>query len=198
MSQFFTPAFAFILLSILSIPSVQAETCQKTDTCLETGALIDELTQDMNKDNIAETLQLRKSDHGASLILKTETQTLTFTDIVFSGIAGQQPSLEALENGSVRLKSQNSAIGRSRWSQTLTLVYRQQAYRIGGFTWQEYDTLQQYPALFCDLNLLSGKGIVRHGNGKTQKVATDLKAPKLEDWTMALFPDACKPLSTSQ
>jgi len=93
------------------------------------------------------------------------------------GIAGQEPGLKALPNGSIAITEQNSAIGRDRWEQTRTLAYRNGQFVVAGYTFSSYDTVQELPPLNCDLNLLSGKGTL---NGKP--VAFAARTIALQDW----------------
>ncbi len=77
--------------------------------------------------------------------------------------AGQSPRLEAMANGSLAVHSQNEAIGRNRWAQKLTIAYRNGTFVVAGFTYAAYDTLSENPdedALECDLNVLTGEGLL--------------------------------------
>ena len=73
---------------------------------------------------------------------------------------GQEPSLPALPNGSLAIKTQNFAIGRERWEHTLSVAYRNDRFYVAGLTFNSFDTLQEDSAVHCDLNLRTGKGIV--------------------------------------
>lgn len=75
-------------------------------------------------------------------------------------MAGQLPGLEALANGSFVVTSQNEAIGRNRWSKRVTIAFRNGAFIVAGYTYSDYDTLEPGNTTNCDLNLLSGKGIL--------------------------------------
>jgi hypothetical protein len=100
---------------------------------------------------------------------------------------GTRPSLAINDKGSLLIKSSNEAIGRNRWSQTLTLVYRDGEFVVAGFTREERDTLDVNASGSCDLNFLSGKG---KRNGK----AVQLKSPpmKFADWSDDKLPSECK------
>ena len=158
------------------------------------GAMLDYLEQDIDQDGQAEILILRRGEEGADLLIQAskDSEPTHYPNLVFAGLAGQIPSLKALKNGSVQIISQNDSIGRSRWQQILTLVYRQKAYRIGGFTWHEHDLLGEYPTVDCDLNLLTGKGFLRVNEGKRQKITTDFKNHLLKNWKISLFPRDCQ------
>ncbi|MEW7006783.1 hypothetical protein [Lentilitoribacter sp. EG35] len=73
---------------------------------------------------------------------------------------GQEPSVIALKNGSINVTSQNSAIGRNRWEQNLTIAYRGGEFLVAGFSYSYYDTLDVEANGGCDLNLLTGRGTV--------------------------------------
>jgi hypothetical protein len=90
---------------------------------------------------------------------------------------GQLPSLEKTNKDSLLIKSENSAIGRDRWSQKLTVAYRNNEFILAGYTYESYDTLDPKAGKSCDVNLLTGKG---EKNGKLISVAK--KAPLVKDW----------------
>lgn len=98
---------------------------------------------------------------------------------------GTRPSLELSGKGSLLVKSANDAIGRGRWSQTLTIVYRNKEFIVAGLTREARDTID-LTSHSCDLNYLSGKG-VRDGKA----VALKPPAPKLADWSDEKPPEAC-------
>ncbi len=98
---------------------------------------------------------------------------------------GTRPSLELSGKGSLLVKSENDAIGRGRWSQTLTIVYRSKEFIVAGLTREARDTID-LKSHSCDLNYLSGKGV---RNGKP--VAIKTPAPKFADWSDEKLPEAC-------
>jgi hypothetical protein len=100
---------------------------------------------------------------------------------------GSRPSLALSDKGSLLIKSSNEAIGRSRWSQTLTVVYRNKEFVVAGLTHESRDTLDLKAGGSCDLNFLSGKGI---RNGKAVKLKS--AAMRLADWSDEKLPDECK------
>ena len=80
--------------------------------------------------------------------------------VVFSGAMwGQLPSLEVSGKGSLLIKSENDFVGKDRWTQVLTVVYRNKEFLIGGIAYTARDTLDPKGGGACDLNLLSGKGV---------------------------------------
>jgi len=112
-------------------------------------------------------------------------------NIAYTGIGGTDAYLGQSENGAIELISQNIAIGRHRWEQKLTIVYRDRRYLIGGFTYRYYDTIAvdsngEVKTGNCDLNLLTGAGI-KDG----QSIRTKLTAVPIEDWSVEFGPDEC-------
>jgi hypothetical protein len=97
------------------------------------------------------------------------------------------PSLEVSPKGSLLLKSLNDSIGRNRWEQTLTIVYRDGKLVVAGITYKSRDTLDRSASLICDVNLLTGQGT---RNGK--KVTLPGKAVPLADWSDDSLPKACR------
>jgi hypothetical protein len=99
---------------------------------------------------------------------------------------GQRPSLETNAKGSLLIKSENTGVGRSRWSQTLTVVYRNRQFVVAGLTREAYDTLDPNVAHSCDLNFLAGKG-------KKDGKPVEIKSPamKLADWSDGDLPKEC-------
>jgi hypothetical protein len=99
---------------------------------------------------------------------------------------GTRPSLETNAKGSLLIKSENTGIGRNRWSQTLTIVYRNKEFVVAGLTREAYDTLDPKANHSCDLNFLSGKG---KKDGKPVDVKQSAK--KLADWSDEALPKEC-------
>ncbi|WP_051335787.1 hypothetical protein [Methylocapsa acidiphila] len=109
-------------------------------------------------------------------------------NLVFSGAMwGQLPSLDVNGKGSLLIKSENEGVGRDRWSQTLTVVYRNNAFLIGGIAYTARDTIDLKAGGACDLNLLSGKGT---RNGKP--IEGKLAPIKLADWSDEKLPKECQ------
>ncbi|MCC3244533.1 hypothetical protein LG047_04210 [Methylocystis sp. WRRC1] len=109
-------------------------------------------------------------------------------DAAWSGAMwGARPSLETNAKGSLLIKSENTGIGRDRWSQTLTVVYRNKEFIVAGLTHESYDTLDPSNTHSCDLNFLTGKG-------KRDGKPVDFKrpAPKLADWSDEKLPKECR------
>ena len=145
---------------------------------------------DLDGDGRAEVFSLRDTGDGAVDLLIDGAPLAP--GIAWTGGPGQVPELTLAPNGSVRLTSMNEAVGRDRWHLTLTLAYRDGAYRIAGLTWDWYDTLDPARAGGCDLNLLTGRGFVTRGAGKPEPARTALRAPRVETWTQDTpLPEIC-------
>jgi len=132
------------------------------------------------------------AEEGADLYIFTEDgfewkQAVHAPEIVWRGGIGQEPWLEALEGGSIRLYSENISIGRDRWEQILTIAYRGGEFLVAGYTFTYYDTLDPDAAGKCDVNLLTGKGV---HNDKTFR--TKLPATKVSAWTQETRPPECE------
>jgi hypothetical protein len=102
-------------------------------------------------------------------------------------MAGTRPSLAVNDKGSLLVKSENDSVGRDRWSQTLTVVRRNGALVVAGFTRETRDTLEPDAGSSCDLNFLAGKG---SRNGK--KIEVTARTIPLADWSDETLPKECK------
>jgi len=102
------------------------------------------------------------------------------------GIVGQEPSISALPNGSISIVSQNDSIGRDRWTQTLTLAYRNNSFVVAGYTYESHDTLNPEESHSCDYNVLTGK-VTK--DGKNQKA--EARNVTIQDWQDDFGQKAC-------
>lgn len=113
-------------------------------------------------------------------------------NIVFmGGMAGTEPSLTQSAKGALQVLSQNASIGRNRWEQTLTIVYRGGQFLVGGYTYSYYDTLEldangDIKSGACDVNLLTGRGVK---DGKPFR--TSMKAIPVQKWAYDTRPSEC-------
>lgn len=153
--------------------------------------VLDEITLDLDGNGTPETIRLLEAaDQRADLDIDAPGGArLTVRGLLFSGGPGQQAQLEAAPNGSLRVMSMNEAIGRHRWRETLTVVYRDGAFRIGGYTYSWYDTISNEDGQ-CDINLLTGRGELSR-NGAAQAVEVARGAPALADWGEDSAPAVC-------
>lgn len=100
---------------------------------------------------------------------------------------GSRPSLDTNAKNSLIVKSQNDAIGRDRWSETLTIVYRGHEFLVAGLTYESHDNLDPRAGGSCDFNFLSGKGV---RNGKPVEIKSGVV--RLIDWSDEKLPKECK------
>jgi hypothetical protein len=100
---------------------------------------------------------------------------------------GTQPALEITGRGSLVITSGNEAIGRNRWTQKLTVAYRDNAFIVAGYTYTERDTLAPGSHSSCDINFLTGRGV---RNKKPFRIPA--KTIALTDWSEASIPQDCR------
>lgn len=158
---------AILLLSTLLI-SFSAAAEQHQAPAFRADQIFSVATTDWNKDGVQDPVMILNLNDGEQFdglfYISDEYGRLTLrhhiADIVWgsSVMFGQEPSVTTASNGSFILTSQNSAIGRNRWEQKLTIAYRNEKLVVAGFTYSYYDTLDPDAYGGCDLNLLNGKG----------------------------------------
>jgi hypothetical protein len=102
------------------------------------------------------------------------------------GMAGQKPSLELRDNGSLVVVSQNETIGRDRWRLELTIAYRNGEMLVGGFTMATRDSVDPESGSLCDINLFTGRGFRNE-----EAITTALRASPVEQWNMDRIPEEC-------
>jgi hypothetical protein len=102
-------------------------------------------------------------------------------------MAGTIPSLQVNPQGSLVVSSENIGIGRNKWEQKLTIVYRNNEFIVAGLTYSSRDTLDPKAGGNCDVNFLSGKG-TRGG----KPFALTGKPPRLADWADESLPKECQ------
>lgn len=153
--------------------------------------VISVLNVDLNDDGWADRVILyEQEDEDAAVdffIRETENYTLayaaTLAEPIWSGLmSGTIPSLGVNDAGSLLIKSENIAIGRSRWEQILTIAYRQNALRVVGFTYKWYDTLNLEDNRQCDINLLSGKAVLEINGASDTWSDLEFDDTLVENW----------------
>lgn len=161
--------------------------------CLALTATAQTVTSDLNGDGLAERFTLIAHDGQADLRIETTGhEPIIAHRIAWSGGIGQKPTLALAPNGSVLLTSMNEAIGRNRWHLTLTIAFRQNGYRVVGYTYDWHDTLNLEDSGLCDLNLLTGKGTLRKGEGGSMPIHTNMRAILVSDFRDDhKIPEAC-------
>ncbi len=185
-SRFTCHALAGILaaLSLLTPAGIAVSSAQDASgTTISPDQIFSVATGDWNKDEAQDAvvmIETGEQEFDVLFYLTDKNQRLKLHDYVKSMVwgattmYGQEPFVSTRENGSLMITSQNSAIGRDRWEENLTIVYRQNQFIVAGFSYSSYDTLDPDGGGSCDLNLLTGKGMV---NDKA--IRFDAKAPSI-------------------
>ena len=142
-----------------------------------------EVEADLDGDGLAETYRLEDNGQGSVDLLVSEGGRIREVPGAAwtGGMAGQAPELGVSPAGSVLLTSMNDAVGRDRWRLTLTIAHRQGDWRVAGITYDWRDTLDPAAWGRCDLNFLSGRGVVETEKG-SREIAAPGPAPLLWDW----------------
>jgi hypothetical protein len=106
------------------------------------------------------------------------------------GMVGNRPAVAFTDAGSLQLISKNEAIGRSRWYQTVTLAWRDGDLLVAGFTYDHRDTLDLDAAGGCDVNVFTGRGVVREETTETT-VSLEPRRLPLDQWLAQGSPTLC-------
>jgi hypothetical protein len=169
----------FMMPAGIAVSSAQ----DASGTTISPDQIFSVATGDWNKDDAQDAVvMIETSDQEFDVLfyLTDKNQRLKLHDYVKSMVwgattmYGQEPFVSTRENGSLMITSQNSAIGRDRWEENLTIVYRQDQFIVAGFSYTYYDTLDPDSGGVCDLNLLTGKGIVNE-----EAIRFDAKPPSI-------------------
>ena len=176
-AQDLSPSEADILPRVLDI----AQTALVPGGIGETALLLEGVEGDA-----ADLILLDMADRTPLLVARGVART--------GGLAGQRPRLDPLPNGSLALHSEQIAIGRTPWEQSLTLAWRDGTLRVAGVTYMSYDRLTGASAT-CDVNLLNGAWeTVATPEGGTEDPRSGQStpgAPALADWDEASLPQPC-------
>lgn len=180
-------------LSLVFAAPASAET-------IDTGSIVAAVTGDFNKDGEKDLAMLARGqeDMDLHLLLGVPGRGYVQPAQVFKGkvwgvagpddaIVGEEPSLEALPNGSLAVYTRNEAIGRSHWTQKLTLAFRNKTLVVAGFSYQWLDTLNPSDAGRCDINILTGKGVretfPEEGDPVKKAIALKAEQPGFASWS---------------
>lgn len=127
-------------------------------------------------DDLSLYLYLMDAEHPL-LRLAVAAHNIAWGNHDLDGMFGRDATIEALASGSIAVHSENSAIGRNRWQQTVTIAWRDGRFVAAGLTYSDYDTLDPEAGNSCDYNILTGKLVL---NGKDKKVAP--RVLPIENW----------------
>jgi hypothetical protein len=154
------------------------------------------VTLPFNNDGAMDRAVLVNNEDGADLYLfladdstpSTPKLALVKKNFVWSGgMWGSLPSLSTNGKGSLIVKSENMAVGRNKWEQSLTVARRNGVFVVIGVSYTAYDTLDPKAGGTCDINLATGKG-ARNGKPVTMTPAMI----KVADWSEDNMPKACQ------
>jgi hypothetical protein len=156
-----------------------------------------EVSGDLNADGVADRAVLLREADGddvdLAVYLSTAGQAATQPTVYVKALGwagdmdGTAPEISISHTGSLIVVFQNDSIGRDRWRQQLTIAFRHGELVVAGYGYQTRDTLNPRHATHCDLNLLSGHGVV---NAKPVKL--DAAAPRLTEWSQKSLPETCR------
>lgn len=133
-------------------------------------------------------LRIYLEDRKASSDKLEMKLALTKKSLVFSGpMGGQEASLALNGRGSILVRSLNIGIGRNKWEQALTILYKGGEFQIVGITYSTHDGLNPKAGGSCDLNLATGRG------KRNNRPVTFRPMPiKVADWSDERMPGECK------
>lgn len=137
-------------------------------------------------DDLSLYLYLMDADHPL-LRFAVASHNIAWGNHDLDGMFGQDATIEALASGSIAIHSENSAIGRNKWHQTLTIAWRDGRFVAAGFTYSDYDTLDPEAGTDCDYNILTGKLVL---NGKQRKI--EPRILRIEDWDRGGIAGVCE------
>ena len=187
-----------MILTLSACHSVSHANPAPINTHLPIDRVLSVVTTDWNEDGLQDrAILIASDDSSADLYIfessDTDQQSPKALKVYKQGIAwmggmwGTQPELKLSGRNSLQIVSQNDAIGRDRWNETITVTRRDGDYRVVGYTYNSRDTLDPDAFHSCDINLLNGKAVI---DGKAQKHT--LKTVRLADWS-STPPELCQP-----
>jgi hypothetical protein len=156
-----------------------------------TENIVTQALVDVDKDGVRDDVALSygsEEDQGLTLsvLLSSTGKVVQVPDLVQNTTAtedsmdmGEGNIITQNASGSLQLKASNEFIGRNRWRETLTIVYRKGQLILAGYTYVTWDTVNG-SLNSCDLNTLSGKGIFTYDNdyGTDEDVFGDVELLK--------------------
>jgi hypothetical protein len=165
------------------------------EVLVPTKDVLDVITAEWNEDGAADRAVLVANEDAFDLYIFLSTDAVDERALAVEALGlgwrgamwGTQPALDLTDRQALKVHSGNEAIGRNRWQETLTILYRQGRFVVGGYTYVARDTLDLDYQYACDVNLFTGKGVF---NG--QAFTTDAAgAVPVEIWST----DEAPPLS---
>ncbi len=156
-------AFALGLLAVTPVSAQEMSEAEAQVLPRLIDSLCIDLVEGRNGCETAVLLASVEEPDAADLVIFSDRRAfdeqvtlLVVRNIAFNGpMFGQAPWLEQAENGSLLLLSEQIGIGRSPWSETLTISFRDSAFLVTGRTYSTYDRIAG-GNFTCDVNLLTG------------------------------------------
>lgn len=157
--------------------------------------VIDAAVGDWNKDGLTDLALLDSEGQlgdaiGLQIFLRDKRlNTLERVEYVpdYSyGTTAEVGGLAAMQNGSLIIQTAWAGIGRTRWSHSLTIAYRDQRFVVAGFSYGFYDSLDHDLFGDCDYNVLTGQYEVDGNRGRVQA-----QSISLEDWDDVVGFEVC-------
>ncbi|MEM9148394.1 MAG: hypothetical protein AAGC57_19695 [Pseudomonadota bacterium] len=156
--------------------------------------VIDVVTSDWNGDGDFDRAVLIEGDEDADLRIYLSSGgeegmalAVARPDFVWRGAMwGTLPSLTLNAAGSLQVISGNQSIGRNRWQETITIVWRGSRFLVAGFTFDSHDTLDPGLTKRCDVNYLSGQGLLDE-----RPFEIDVGVASLSEWGPEMVPPEC-------
>jgi hypothetical protein len=144
--------------------------------------MVARLVADLDGDGREETAVLHDTDRIALEILDGDGRLAASSpEIVWRGPPNEGPDLATNAAGSLVVRSANWGIGRGKWEMAVTVAFRQGRFVVAGLTVEMVDTLVPGSDMRCDLNLLTGRGVIERA-GRAREVRLAERAPPVEAW----------------
>ncbi len=128
--------------------------------------ILSSLTLDLDGDSYPDVAYLTLADNATQeeldLWIKLSSQDQYYkisalAENMLTGLSGLSNDLEVNSAGSLKVVSYNDSVGRSRWTETVTLAFRNKSLKLAGYTFTEADTVDSSYSS-CDVNVLSLQG----------------------------------------
>ncbi|MEZ5752244.1 MAG: hypothetical protein R3D60_09865 [Paracoccaceae bacterium] len=192
-----TLARAALLAVVLALPA-QAQ--------VAVGTLLSVTSGDWNGDEYEDAAMLIQAEDGlADLIVywgsfQGMRADFTLPSVVFAGpMAGQTPQLRRRSDSAFDILTEQTGVGRTPWSQAITVAYRGGSLMVAGFDHGFYDRLDLSHYGNCSVNLLTNRFslTVAPGDGAPERHdegVTEASSFPLRDLTESFMPTICADL----
>ncbi|MEO1747117.1 MAG: hypothetical protein AAFR27_00605 [Pseudomonadota bacterium] len=192
-------SFMFVLALLVSIPVAAQEVFDPFEPV--SAAAMGRFTGGYGDDLALLIEPSSDSDNDYTLVILADAagpggslgEIARYEDAAWGGVGdfyGNRPSVNFTDAGSLQLRSGNDAVGRNRWNQTVTLIWRDNSVILGGYTYIERDTLEQNSEFGCDINLLTGNADVTDAKS-TRKMRVDARQMPFARWLELGRPNLC-------